>query len=72
MAWMRVTCREAARWMSLRHDEPLGAWQQLALKLHLRVCGDCREVDRQMAQVSRLTADLFGADAPSSARSGEL
>jgi hypothetical protein len=59
MGWMRITCRDAARWMSLRRDEPLGAWQQLALKLHLHVCGDCREIDRQLEQVGRLGHDLF-------------
>jgi hypothetical protein len=29
------------------------------LKLHLRLCGDCREVERQLGQIDRLSAGLF-------------
>ena len=57
MGWMQTTCREAARLMSARRDVPLGAWQGLALKLHLRLCGDCREIERQFERVARLGAD---------------
>jgi hypothetical protein len=59
MGWMQTTCREAARLMSARQDEPLGRLQTLALKLHLRLCGDCREVERQLDQVDRLAAELL-------------
>ena len=60
MGWMQTTCREAARLMSARRDEPLGAWQGLALRLHMRLCGDCREVGRQIDQLGDLSADLWG------------
>lgn len=30
------------------------------LKLHLR-CGDCREVERQLGQIDRLSAGLFSS-----------
>jgi hypothetical protein len=62
MGWMQTTCREAARLMSAQRDEPPGPWRSLVLKWHLRVCGDCREVERQFAQVDRLAADLFAGD----------
>jgi Putative zinc-finger len=59
MGWMQITCREAARLMSARRDEPLGRWRQWALKLHVQVCGDCREVERQLEQMRRLAAELL-------------
>jgi hypothetical protein len=58
---MQLSCREAARWMSLRRDEPLGRWRAVALRLHLRLCGDCREVERQLPQLGGLAAGLYDA-----------
>lgn len=58
MGWMQTTCREAARLMSARQDEALGPWREFALKLHLRLCGDCREVERQFDQMRRLTGGV--------------
>ncbi len=60
MKWMQHTCRQAAELMSLQRDEPLGFWRALGLKLHLGVCGDCREVDRQLDRLSDLSAGLWG------------
>jgi Putative zinc-finger len=59
MKWMQYTCREAAELLSLRRDEPLGFWRAVGLKLHLGVCGDCREVDKQLDQLSELSAGLW-------------
>jgi Putative zinc-finger len=60
MGWMQHTCRQAAELMSRQRDEPLGFWRSRALKLHLRVCGDCREVERQLDQLGDLSAGLWG------------
>lgn len=60
MKWMQHTCRQAAALMSLRRDEPLGFWRGLGLKLHLGVCGDCREVEKQIEQLGDLSAGLWG------------
>ena len=60
MKWMQHTCRQAAELMSLQRDQPLGLWRAVGLKLHLRVCGDCREVDKQLDQLSDLSAGLWG------------
>jgi Putative zinc-finger len=65
MGWMQHTCRQAAELMSLRRDEPLGPWRALTLKLHLHLCGDCRQVERQLDQLGRLSGTLGrGVEAP--------
>ena len=60
MKWMQHSCQQAAELISLRRDEPLGFWRALSLKLHLRVCGDCCEVDKQIDQLGDLSAGLWG------------
>jgi hypothetical protein len=65
MGWMQHTCRQAAQLMSLRRDEPLGLWRSLTLRLHLRVCGDCQQVERQLDQLGRISRMSWrGAEAP--------
>ena len=65
MGWMLHTCRQAAELMSLQRDEPLGLWRSLTLRLHLRVCGDCQQVERQLDQVGSMSSTLWpGAEAP--------
>jgi hypothetical protein len=68
MSWMQPACEEAARLMSQERDEPLGRWQRLRLRWHLARCGDCREVERQLARIGSATAQwLAGDEAPASA-----
>lgn len=59
MGWMRHTCQQAAELMSLQRDEPLGFWRAAGLKLHLRVCGDCRQVERQLDQLGEMGSALW-------------
>jgi Putative zinc-finger len=56
MEWIQHTCRQAAELMSLQRDEPLGFWRSLTLRMHLRVCGDCQQVERQLGQLSDMSA----------------
>lgn len=64
MGWMQAHgCREAARLMSQQRDEALGPWQRLRLQWHLRRCGNCREVERQLAQIDGLARQWLGAEA---------
>ncbi|MFG6157428.1 zf-HC2 domain-containing protein [Halomonas sp. 1390] len=42
-----MMCKEATRLMSLRQDRPLTFQERLSLRLHLAMCGACRECDRQ-------------------------
>jgi hypothetical protein len=59
MKWMQHTCRQSAELMSLQRDEPLGFWRSLTLRMHIRVCGDCQQVERQLDQLSDLGAALW-------------
>jgi hypothetical protein len=58
MGWMQHTCRQAAELMSLQRDEPLGFWRSLTLKMHIRACGDCQQVERQLELLSRMRGAL--------------
>ncbi len=60
MSWMQPACEEAARLMSQQRDEPLGRWQRLRLRWHLARCGDCQEVERQLARLGALGREGFG------------
>lgn len=44
-----MMCKEATRLMSLKQDRPLTFQERLSLRLHLTMCGACRECDRQFA-----------------------
>jgi hypothetical protein len=65
MSWMQPACEEAARLMSQQRDEPLGRWQRVRLRWHLIRCGDCREVERQLAQLGAMGREgIFGSGDP--------
>ena len=59
-----LSCEKAAELLSQSLDERLGVVDQLLLKYHLSICGDCSNVDAQMKQLSGLmhSPDAF-ADA---------
>jgi hypothetical protein len=59
MGWMQHSCRQAAELMSLRRDEPLGRWRSLTLALHVRLCGDCQQVERQLDQLGRISGSSW-------------
>ncbi|WP_136248202.1 zf-HC2 domain-containing protein [Halomonas borealis] len=42
-----LMCQQATRLMSLKLDRPLRLGERLSLRLHLAMCGACRECDRQ-------------------------
>jgi hypothetical protein len=64
MAWMqRHACERAARLISRQRDEPLGPWLRLRLGWHLRRCGDCREVERQLALIDALAREALAGEA---------
>jgi hypothetical protein len=58
----RLGCEQASRLMSRQRDEPLSAWQGVQLRLHRHVCGDCREVERQLGQIGKLAGSLWRDD----------
>ncbi len=60
MNWL-YSCKQVARLLSQRLDEPLGAFDNLRLRLHLSMCSNCSNVDEQLRQVNALAAGLFTA-----------
>ncbi|MDZ7851109.1 MAG: zf-HC2 domain-containing protein [Halomonas sp.] len=40
-------CKEATRLMSLKQDRSLTFQERISLRLHLSMCGACRECNRQ-------------------------
>lgn len=58
MNWMH-SCRRAAQLLSQRLDQPLGTLDELKLRLHLSLCGDCRNVEQQLNGIHAAAADLF-------------
>jgi len=45
---LKITCKEAHHLLSDRMDRPLERGERWRLWLHLRFCGMCSRVDRQM------------------------
>ncbi len=58
MNWMH-SCKRVAELLSQRLDEPLGLIDEMKLRLHLSMCGDCRNVEQQLSAVHAASADLF-------------
>ena len=69
MNWMH-SCRRVAELLSQRLDEPLGAIDELKLRLHLKLCGNCRNVEKQLSGVRAAAADLFSGGADLDAETG--
>jgi hypothetical protein len=42
-----MMCKEATRVMSLKQDRSLTFPERLSLRMHLLMCGACRECDKQ-------------------------
>ncbi|MGH8618794.1 MAG: zf-HC2 domain-containing protein [Burkholderiales bacterium] len=45
---IRLTCKDAARLLSHAHEQPLGGWARLRLRLHLTICDACTNFRRQL------------------------
>ena len=52
------SCERAAELTSLALDEPLGMVDQMRLRIHLSMCGNCQEVKKQMDMLHSLTPQL--------------
>ena len=48
------SCKIAAELITLAQDEPLSTLDKLRLKLHFSMCGNCRNVEQQIAQIGLL------------------
>jgi predicted anti-sigma-YlaC factor YlaD len=56
------SCRKLAELLSQRLDERLGPLDAVRLRVHLSVCANCSNVEKQLAGLSALAADLFSGD----------
>ena len=59
MNWM-YSCKRVAELLSQRLDEPLGLIDEMRLKLHLSMCGNCSHVAEQLDAVHIASRDLLG------------
>ena len=58
MNWMH-SCRRVAQLLSQRLDEPLGTIDELKLRLHLSLCGNCRNMEQQLSGIHAAAAGLL-------------
>ncbi|WP_444985017.1 zf-HC2 domain-containing protein [Halomonas mongoliensis] len=72
-----MMCKGATRLMSLKQDRRLTFQERLSLRLHLSMCGACRQCDRQFTLLHRVgarfesrLADTTGDDASRQAGQG--
>ncbi len=57
-----LDCRQATQLMSQRMDRRLGLAERMGLKLHLMMCGGCRNFGRQMNFLRESLRRLPGRD----------
>lgn len=50
-----MSCQEATRLLSEAKERPLGTKEKLALKVHLTMCGGCRNFDKQINFIRNAT-----------------
>jgi predicted anti-sigma-YlaC factor YlaD len=58
MNWMH-SCKRAAELLSQRLDEPLSLVDELKLRMHLSMCGNCHNMEQQIGGVHAASAELF-------------
>lgn len=68
---LMYSCRKAAQLLSQQMDEPLGPIDRIRLRMHLSMCGNCSNIEKQLDGLRSLSAQLFAAGAePDDADSG--
>ena len=56
---LMYSCRRVAELLSQRLDEPLGLLDEMRLKLHLSMCGNCGNVATQIEALHVASKDLL-------------
>jgi Putative zinc-finger len=59
---LMYSCRRVAELISQSLDEPLGLIDRLRLRMHLKRCSNCGQVERQLSGIKGLSAELFASD----------
>lgn len=52
------SCQKAAELLSQSLDEPLDMVDKLRLRMHLSMCGDCRNVQEQLNLIHKMGAQI--------------
>ena len=61
MNWMH-SCKRVAELLTQSMDERLGWLERIRLRMHLSMCDNCSNVERQLLAVKAMSADLFRLD----------
>ena len=56
------SCRKVAELLSQALDEPLDFTDRVRLRIHLSLCGNCRNVEQQMSTLHALGPQLGTLD----------
>lgn len=62
MNWVH-SCKRVSELLSQSLDEPLGWFDRIRLRVHLSMCGNCRNIEQQLDGVRALSMVLFSSDA---------
>jgi hypothetical protein len=57
------SCRRVDELLSQAMDEPLGLLDQMRMRMHLRMCRNCPQVEKQLKTLHELGADIGGLEA---------
>jgi len=59
---MKHACREISQLASDSLDRPLSLFERLKFKLHLSMCGHCRDFDHNIKFIHKITAMINTTD----------
>jgi hypothetical protein len=58
---LMYSCKRVAELLSQNLDEPLGPIDRLRLRMHLSMCSNCSNVERQLIAMKALSTGLFSS-----------
>lgn len=56
------SCRKVAELLSQALDEPLHAIDSIRLRIHLRICGNCSNVEKQLDMLHKFAPEIGAID----------
>lgn len=59
---LMFSCRQVAELLSRSLDEPLGWVDRMRMRLHVKMCGNCSNVDQQLQSMRTMSGDMFAMD----------
>lgn len=69
MSWA-YSCKKVAELISRSLDEPLDLIDRIRMRMHVSLCGNCRNVKQQLTELQALTAHLYSSDGNQGEQSG--